>query len=328
MNIDPNMDPTNIDDAFMSFDAFDGDEQVDFDSVVTEYEATGDMDFSHPIAPKADSQIAEEVEAGFLSLLESGDYSTIQSISGESIESKASSTEAMAKLQEMYSCAVSYNPAIKWYSKLAKLVGNKLRLEGDSLKLSISKESFKANILPHLADFDPDMASESPIVSSILNIHDSLTQEHVTTTLEDTTSPNYKLDSGQEDGDFEVESIEFGNAAEFPEDEEMDIIKDEVLEGVVDDPDEMGLDDINNNDNEIIDITLKDLSAKSIAEFLYNGGYEDSSIISKLGEENFNTSSRNEIMGIIKYLRNNAKLESISIKKNEVGNSDVEFPFK
>lgn len=295
-------DPPNISEDFMKSEY--GDDEIDI---------------SAPVKYRSKEEIAADVEDAFLSLLGDADYNTILAIGGECINpTEVVSEESIVEFQQAYSQAVLFNPAIKWYPKLVKMLPNgKFRVESGQLMLGIKPQFFKKTILPFLGDFRYELREDSPIVELIYGlaerIKDGDLENNMSQVLEQA-----KQRSLVEPG-LVIGELDFS-------DQQMDTTN---VSSEVEDTDSLGGSSINFNNTKPIDISLQDLASKTIAEYLIEKGVtEQAAMEILLNEEGFTKQRINEITTIVRHMILNKTIEKHGNIRGNRGSGNVDFNFR
>ena len=157
---DINIDPFDVEDNLLDMD--ESNPNIDEDFTTLEYE-DNEVDIDSPLQSKSQEQIAEDVEDIFISLLTQNDINTILVLTGETPQSNIVSEDFYASFISDYAQAVLFNPALKWYPKLLKMLPEgKFFIDGNALRLKITPQFFKKTLYPFLGDFKADLREESP----------------------------------------------------------------------------------------------------------------------------------------------------------------------
>lgn len=286
------LDPHDIEDGTVSFD----DEDVNLVDNFMQIEYGDEIDIDSPLKEKNQEQVAEEIEDLFISLLDKGDVESILALTGETpFATDVVSEEFLRGFTGNYSQAVLFNPAVRWYAKLLKLLPeNKFSVEKNTLKLKISPQFFKKTIYPFMGDFKIGLRESSPIVNLVYNIAESLNDSEIADKLKmllDSQKAHMSEEEGLNPGklDFEENMLDVSAVGSNLQ---------------VDEDDSMGNSSVDFTDNPSINIKLQDLANKTIAQYFVENGVEDAStIVGKLSDEGFPRARINEILGIIKYMQ-------------------------
>lgn len=308
------MNPYSIEDGRVQFT----DEESNISDDFMKIEYGDEIDIDSPLREKSQEQIAEEIEDLFISLLSKEDVESILALTGETpYATDIISEEFFRGFSGNYSQAVLFNPAIRWYAKLLKLLPeNKFVVEGNSLKLKISPQFFKKTIYPFLGDFKIGLRESSPIVNLVYNLAENLKDKEVQDKLE-------MLIDSQKSHMSEEEGLNPG-ALEFEE----RMLDTEVVNAdlEVEDDDSMGGTSVDFTDNPPINIKLQDLASKTIAQYLVENGIVDQvEIISRLSSEGFPRRRINEILGIIKFM---VLQDSLPRQEGNRGAGNINFNFE
>lgn len=275
-----------------------------------------EIDINSPLKTKSQEEVAEEIEDLFISLLAKEDVESILALTGETpFATDVISEEFFRGFAGNYAEAVFFNPAIKWYAKLLKLLPeHKFYVDGNSLKLRISPQFFKKTIYPFLGDFKIGLRESSPIVNLIYNLAENLKDSEVNDRLK-TLLESQKVRESDEKG-LDAGSINF-------EENMMDVSTAQVDLTV--DEDEMGGPSVDFTDTHIINIKLQDLANKTIAQYFIENGIDDQeAIVEKLAGEGFPRSRIHEILGIINYMHLEDSLPR-QVGSRGAGNIDFNF---
>ena len=308
------VDPYKIEDNTFKFNESDPNIVEDF--MKTEY---GDeLDIDSPIKEKRSEQIASENEDMFIDLLGQEDIESILALTGETpYATDVISEEFFRGFTGNYSQAVLYNPAIRWYAKLLKLLPeNKLYVEGGSLKLKISPQFFKKTIYPFLGDFKIGLREFSPLVNLIYNVAESLKDKEVEDKMQmilDSQKAHLSEEEGLNPGslDFEENMLDTESVS---------------ADLHVDEDDSMGSPSVDESDNPIINIRLQDLANKTIAQYFIEHKIIDQAVIvNKLSSEGFPRARINEILGIVKYMNLE---DSLPRQAGNRGAGNINFNFE
>lgn len=308
------LDPYSIEDGRIQFKNEDSNISDEFMKI----EYGDEINIDSPIREKSQEQVAEEIEDLFLSLLSKEDIDSILALTGEtSFATDIISEEFFRGFTGNYAQAILFNPAIKWYAKLLKLLPeNKFMVDGNSLKLKISPQFFKKTIYPFLGDFKIGLREFSPIVNLIYNVAENLKDKEIEDKLK-MLLDSQKAHMSEEEG-LNPGSLEF--------DERM--LDTEVINADlnIEDDDSMGDTSIDFTDNSSINIKLQDLANKTIAQYLVENKIVDQvEIISRLSSEGFPRRRINEIIGIVRYM---VLEDSLPSQKGNRGAGDVNFNFR
>ena len=270
------LDPFDVEDNLLEFEEDDPNITDDF----IDTECGDEINIDSPIKEKSQDQIASEIEDLFLSLLAQADYETLLALTGDSpYATDIVSEDFFRGFSGNYSRAVLYNPALRWYSKLLKLLPEgKFSIEGGSLKLKISPQFFKKTVYPFFGDFKLGLRESSPIIDLMYSLAESIKDKDVQTKL-NMLSESQRIHRPDEEG-FNPGEVNFEENMMNP------IVKESDLR--LDDSDSMGGTSVDFNNNPSINIKLQDLANKTIAQYLLENNITDqSAIASKLTEEGF-----------------------------------------
>lgn len=285
-----------------------------------DYFDMGEVNTSVSFRSKCDEEVAQEVEETLISLLES-DRGTISSLTGEVPVSSELPDDVISGFKQDYSRAISFNPAIKWYAKLSRLMPKeKFGVREGELFLAMTPKMFKKAIFPFMGDFDINNRESSLITGLVYDIAEKIKDKDV----------KCQLDMLKSESENEIPEDDLNvSEVDFPESllDISNVHSESDLE--VDEYDEMSGTSVDFDNNTIINpsmedklsISLRDLSLKAIADWVMDHKLETSEIEAKLGDEGFTRSQINNVIGIVKYKNVDNK-----IKGNFGG--DVDFNFK
>jgi hypothetical protein len=308
------MHPFEVEDNLLEFNENNPDIIEDF--MKAEY-GDDELDIDTPIKEKSQEQIAEEIEDMFISLLNQEDVESILALTGETpYATDVISEDYFRGFTGNYSQALLFNPAIKWYAKLLKLLPeNKFCVDGGSLKLKISPQFFKKTIYPFMGDFKIGLRETSPIVNLIYNLAESLKDQDVEDKMK------MILDS-QKSHSSDGDDL---NAGDLNFEENMLDIETVNADLDVDEDDSMGGTGVDFNNNHSINIRLQDLANKTIAQYFIENEVTDKvDIVAKLSDEGFSKSRMNEIIGIINYM---ILEDSLPRQQGERGAGNINFRY-
>lgn len=270
---------------------------------LSELNNDNDIPASVPLMPKDQEAIAHNVEEIILSLMESEDITTLLTITGERPDFDSSlDSKIYMDFASEYVQACLFNPAIKWYAKLANILpSEQFNVKNGSLNISMPKETFEKAILPFLGDFDKKFYEESPIVKLVLDC----SEKHFQNNLAKKEDLTKQLKRSNTEESLEVEDAELEDMWDTDE--------------VVTAGSEMHVDDNNSlNQSEVREVTAKslklsDLSNKAIANYVLEHKMTKEAASEKLAEEISDKARRNEIECILSYMRqsNNGPLQHL-----------------
>lgn len=308
------MDPYSVEDNIIDIH-----DTMDISDHFTEIEEDiPEIDINSPIKEKSQEKLAEEVEDLFLDLLEKKDTNTLFALTGEiPLATDVVSEDFFRGFLGIYSRAILYNSALKWYSKLLRFLSEgKFFIDHGSLRLKISPQMFKKTIFPFMGDFKIELRESSPIVELIYNLLESINDTDIKKKLE-MLKESQKMNSLEEEG-LNPSKLDFSENAMNTEMVQADLELEEF--------DSLGGESINLKDNPIINIKFQDLANKSVAQYLIDNSILDhNSIIDKLSEERFPKSRIHEILGIIKYIQ---LQDSLPRQIGNVGCGSINFKYK
>lgn len=311
---DVTMNPYDIEDNLIEFN--EDNPNIIEDFMEAEY-GDDELDIDSPIKEKSQEQVAEEIEDMFIALLGQEDVDSILALTGETpYATDVISEDYFRGFTGNYSQALLYNPAIKWYSKLLKLLpDDKFYVDGGSLKLKMSPQFFKKTIYPFMGDFKIGLRESSPIVNLIYNLAESLNDKDVEDKMK-MILESQKSHSSDEEGlnagvlNFEENMLDVGTVN---------------ADLNVEEDDSMGGTSVDFSNNPTINIKLQDLANKTIAQhFIENNVLDKVEIVSKLSEEGFNRARINEIIGIINYM---ILEDSLPRQQGNRGAGNINFKF-
>jgi len=308
------LDPFEVEDNLLSLDS----DEPNMDSDFMELEYGDEINIDSPIREKSPEQLSEEIEDLFISLLAQDDINTILALTGESPYATDVVSEDFFKgFTGSYMQAVLFNPAIKWYSKLLKMLPEgKFAIEGGNLKLKISPQFFKKTLYPFLGDFKIGLREDSPIVNLIYNLAESVKDKSVQDNL-DILNQTQKSRSLEEDG-LNPGSMDFQDSMLDTQSVEADL--------TLDDSDSLGGTSFDFTDNNSINIKLQDLANKTISQYLIEHNVVDQEmIVNKLSEEGFPRRRIHEILGIMNYM---LLEDSLPRQMGNKGGGNIEFSYR
>lgn len=273
----------------------------------------GGMDFSSmaPVSKRAgDADNAADVEDHLLELMEQGRVSHVLALTGECTASvRQVAADVHAEFSPAYARAAAYNPAIRWYGKLARaLSASQFNCTAGQLTLSVDQRFFSKVIGSHLADFGAVPEEDSPIVSVVQTLARRYGKSKIDAGITESLRQSRKAST--ETQDFNPSAADFSDAM-IPEEVEPDFQMDEPDPAVPEVNDEL--------------ISLGDLSNRAIADFLMAEGGSMDQINERLSAEGMAKDRQNQIEGMIRYMRLN-KAE----KRRATGSygGDVNFTFR
>lgn len=244
----------------------------DIELHLLELNDANDIPVSVNITPKSTEKIAEDVEEVILDLLESGDRNTLLLLTGERPDLSADiDSDIQGDFASMYSQAVLYNPAIKWYSRLANILpSNQFFVKGGKLHIHIPKSTFQKVICPFLGDFDKKFFETSPIVHLVLDVAEKIAQSNI----EETQRLNKQLIRHKDE-----EGLDVGKSGLelFFDADDVKHAGSEMREDDNDSLNQSGFREIQS-----ASLNLADLSNKAIAEHLVEKGYSEQEAADKL----------------------------------------------
>jgi len=260
------------------------------------------------------SDLSEEIETNFMSLLEGGMGDLIPQLTGDSLSVSPMFGQPTGFSPEKYLIALSYNPALKWYSKFVLLFKSQFKATAGSLTLTTFPAMFQKLILPFIRDFKPELREESSIVDLVLTMEDQInfskavsTKKNLSQSINKTPVPT---------ADFNPDNIE--DLSEYGAGDLPDLDSFHESDGQVEN--DMGIDDnplgfsgiSSDLDNqEEMHISLNDLSIAKIAEFCHQQKWTPDQITSNLQKDGFNSRRISEVLSIVKYNKLNSSLNSI-----------------
>lgn len=311
---DVTMNPYDVEDNLIEFNEDNPNIVEDF--MKAEY-GDDELDIDSPIKEKSQEQVAEEIEDMFIALLGQEDVESILALTGETpYATDVISEDYFRGFTGNYSQALLYNPAIKWYSKLLKLLpDNKFYMDGGNLKLKMSPQFFKKTIYPFMGDFKIGLRESSPIVNLIYNLTESLNDKDVEDKMK-------MILESQKSHPSDDEGL---NAGVLNFEENMLDVETVNADLDVEEDDSMGGTSVDFNNNPTINIKLQDLANKTIAKhFIENGITDRVDIIGKLSDEGFNRARMNEIVGIVNYM---VLEDSLPRQQGNRGAGNINFKF-
>jgi len=253
------------------------------------------------ISPKSTEKIAEDIEEVLLNLLENGDRDTLLCLTGERPDLSSNIDHNIhADFAAMYSQAVLFNPAIKWYSRLTNILpSDQFYVEGGKLHIHMPKKTFNKVVKPFLLDFDKKFYECSPLVNLVLNCAERVAKECV----EHTEGIHKQLRRRKDEEGLEVEKSGLELFFDTDEVEHAGNVR-------VNDNDSL-------NQSEIREVrsslNLADLSNKAIASYLAEKNWSDSEVSDKLMQHIPEKARRNEISVLVNMAKklNNSPLQHL-----------------
>ena len=246
------------------------------------------LEASAPTRKASIEETAAEIEDTFAGLLSEGRNQDIAALSGElPPEHSNIDLATIHEFANLYRAALEYNPALKWYGKLARILKpDQFSCDEGNLTLSISGQTYRKILARFINDFPARLSAESPIVSCVRHIAAAARNE------DQSASSMRRMDTKgskrAESTDLNVGGLDFAgseyNAFEGP--------------GGFSDPEDDGF-----KPTASLKISLLDLSNKVIAEMLDAQKLTTAAIEDRLGNEGFSNQRINEIAGIVKYAR-------------------------
>lgn len=287
-------------------------DQLDFNPELPAYDY-GDLQAAAPLPVKGEDQVVAEVEEILLGLLEQDKRLDLLILTGELPDSSNSiPNEVKTEFSSNYHQAVLACPAIRWYSKLTKLLTpDQFSVQGGEVTLSMPRPMFMKVVRPFLSDFPEQWVEESPLVAVVRQVGEligDLTATRSADVLEQDTKIQRNVEDGLDIGsiDFEQEPSQIrGNSADLL------IVDDLFGNGQV--------------TQAKIDISMVDLSNKAVAEYLDEQGLEAPEIEAKLVEEGFSKQRANEIGSIVRYMRLDRNLRKTGQATGNTGTGDVDL---
>ncbi len=261
---------------------------------LSELNDDNDIPASVPLHPKDQETIARNIEEIIISLMESGDIQTLLFLTGERPDFNDNvDTKLHMDFASEYVQACLFNPAIKWYAKLANILPpEQFNVDNGNLNITMPKDTFEKVILPFLGDFDKKFYEDSPLVKLVLDC----SEKHFQNELVKNANLHKQIVKP-----LDEDAMELG-------DSELDGLWD--TDEVVTAGDEMHVDDNNSlNQSEIKQVTAKslklsDLSNKAIANYMIEHKLSGHEASEKLAEEISDKARRNEIECILSYMKN------------------------
>jgi hypothetical protein len=286
----------NYDNENMDFDSVSFDEDTegvelnltdDGDIVLdmSELNDENDIPVSVNISPKSTEKVAEDVEEVILNLLEAGDRDTLLLLTGERPDLSSNLDNNLQQdFASMYSQAVLFNPAIKWYSRLSNILPtDQFFVQNGQLHIHMPKTTFKKVIQPFLIDFDCKFYENSPIVKLVLDCAERIAQSYIENTHNLNLPPVKKRDEEGLDVSksglelfFDTDEVEHAGSANMR----------------VDDNDSLNQSGIREVQSSL---NFADLSNKAIASYMAENGFSSEQVADKLNQHISDKARRNEI---------------------------------
>lgn len=277
-----------------------------------------------PLPTRTPGEIAIATEDALLDLLEHDRRAELLVLTGETPRLPGLVNDSwFTEFNADYLRALSHNPALKWYGKLTKMsTPEQFRVEDGVLLLSITPEKFKKTLQPFLHDFNDELADESPLISLVLSIAEQLNVNSIAAgkakLLEQAKSTH-----ATEDTDLDLDDVDFSDAQ----------MQDVAGLGIDADPfgESVDLNDTQADPLHKLKISLHDLSNKALAEHLASE-YPDDQLFDaayeRLLDEGFPKARANEIVGILRYMRLNARLSERLKPQGNRGAGNIDFGFE
>lgn len=282
-------DPVDMDELEVTHLTDDG----DIDLNLNELNDHNDIPVSVHIAPKSAEQLAEAVEDVVLSLLESEEKPTLLLITGERPDLNIDIDEKVhSSFVSEYTQACMFNPAIKWYAKLANILqSGQFGVKDGQLFINIPKSVLEKMVLPFSGDFDRKFYETSPIVHLVLDCLENHSSKKLSASKEKFTQEKSR--------EFDTDGLDLS----MSDLDNMWDTDDVAAAG------NMRVEDNNSlNQTEIKEVTASlrfaDLSNKAIADYLLEKGLSDAQATDKLDSEISEKARKNEILAIMKYMQN------------------------
>jgi hypothetical protein len=294
------------------------DADIDFTDFSTNEYGT-EVSFSVPTPNRTKAEIAREVEDTFISLLKDGSVDELLNLTGERQDMKSAiSSEVQSEFSHSYSQALLHNPALKWYSKLANLLeSGKFAVKDGQLTLKMPTAMFQKVVTPFTSDFHGDLREESPIVALVLAALEQCGGQDLKAKIEQRSDQD---GVSLNDDSMDIAGVDFSEAL-------ADISNLDEANVRVDDSGPFDMTAPMKEEN-LPEISFRDLANKSIAKYLYEKGIlESDAIATRLAEERMKQARINQIIGIVRFMKLNASIES-KLPKGNRGNGDIDFNFE
>jgi hypothetical protein len=262
-----------------------------------EMTSEGCFEASVPTHQASIEEISEEVEDTFAGLLSEGRLTDISVLSGETPPEYSSIDQAtVSEFSSAYHAALEYNPALKWYGKLARILKpTQFSCDGGSLSLSITAPVYRKILARFINDFPLRLVNESPLVSCVRSIHKAAglaaKNETIGRRQGDTSFRN-----GCENTDFHPDRAEFEGSFDVAFEGANPLSNDVTKE-------EPAWPSVSNGKAASLDISICDLSNKAVSELFDAQKLSMSAIANRMEEDGFSKQRVNEISGIIKFRR-------------------------
>ena len=282
----------DLDTDDMDISKFQDDGELNLD--MSELNDHNDIPASVPINPRNQEKIAANIEEIILNLLENKDRNTLLLLTGDRMDF---STNLDSKLHQDFASeyvqACMYNPAIKWYSKLANILPEEqFGVKDGCLRITMPKATFEKVILPFMGDFDKKFSEDSPIVKLVCDCHEKHFQNEMLKMQKHNDQEGKHLD---DDADFmNVEDSEVEELWDTDDVQHAGNVR-------VDDNNSLNQGEI--REVQAKSLRLSDLSNKAIASYLIDHKLVGHEASERLESEIQDKARRNEIAVIMGYMQ-------------------------
>lgn len=276
-----------------------------------------------PLPTRAPNEVAISVEDCLIDLLAADKRAELLTLTGETPNLLGLVDQSWYnEFQTDYLRALSHNPALKWYGKITKMSSpEQFRVEDGILLLSLTPEKFKKTLLPFLGDFPEALSDESPLVSLVYSLAEQLDVMSIDASRKK-AQQQARADNTSEQ-DLSLDQVDFSDS-QLQALGDLNISEDAFGESV-------DFTDNTPDPQHKFKISLHDLSNKALAEHLA-AEYPDDELFeqthNRLLDEGFPKARANEIVGILRYMRLNARLDSRLKPTGNRGAGNVDFGFE
>lgn len=331
------LDPTLLDDAFIEADDEDlisanlGFDIDDFGSAPTQ--STFD-----PFAPEHDQTLraldserqagdgARAVEDTFLNLLETAQRQQILVLTGQApVTSRID--ESMQNFGQLYSKALAFNPALRWYPKLvSSLKETEFGVDAEGLFLDISDVRFSLLIGQFISDFPENLRDLSEIVNLVRNAYDAA-QAASDAAIAARKGSGQEAKARREASDLDATALDFsihGLEDGFDTVAELEGLDLRSLDQGQKPKPSLNLDVIPEK-TDALQLNIRDFSNRALAEFLIIEDADPETAENLLREEGFDRTRMQHVLGIYNYLRAQSSVQSFQQRRSLLGDKASNF---
>lgn len=269
------------------------------------------------------------VEDTLLELLEHGKRDQLLVMTGEAPNVRGTlEPGVLAEFTPDYTHAVAYNPAIKWYGKLAKILSaEQFSLVNGALNLAMPPELYRKVLHPFLGDFREEFADASPLVAVVRNLMGQMAAHGVEASRRNVARTQAQSRTARVASDLDVAALDTNSLM-------ADVDADDGLFASLGiDADTFGesVDFINTEEPTTkasrFKVTLADLSNKAVLEHVLgeDENPDPDAVEERLLDEGLEKSRVNEITGMLRYRLAHGVKGSRQAGNRGLGN--VEFDF-